>query len=345
MNIESIESVFKKFNDKKIIVIGDGMVDCYVWGEVNRVSPEAPVPVITVNNREFRAGGAANVALNLHSLGAIPILYTIVGNDENGRILRSILKSYSISEKSLFVDKERVTTSKSRIYANRELTSRIDDETTEYISSGLETQIVTDVCDQCKTGEIDLILFVDYDKGVVTPSLFNAINDFARQKGIPTAVDPKIRNFGFYKNITLFKPNFEEFTNGLKIKIPKDDFQLIGQKAISLNADKGIKVSLVSLSEQGVLLAHDENTFHFQSVFSQITDVAGAGDTVISVASLAMISGADFETMAVIANVGGGLVCMEQGVTPVNKNKLLNKLRGLNPQFLQFSPFINDIYT
>lgn len=330
MDINIIESVFNNFAEKKVIIIGDAMVDSYVWGKVERVSPEAPVPVISVIKREYRPGGAANVALNIQALGATPLLFSIIGNDENGRILRSFLTSHSVSDNGIFIDNDRVTTLKSRIFVNNELISRIDDESLNYISREIENAIVSAVLHQIEINQIDLILFVDYDKGVLTPSLFKAVNDLARQKGIPTAVDPKIRNFKDYKNITLFKPNFEEFTNGMNVIIEKDDILTLQEKVLSLNNEMNIQITLVSLSELGVLLVYDSGTFYFQATSDMVADVSGAGDTVFSVAALAFVSGADCELMAKIANFAGGLVCMEKGVTPINKNRLYNELKVLN---------------
>ncbi len=311
----------------RAVVIGDAMVDTYLWGKVERVSPEAPIPIVSVNQRESRLGGAANVSLNLQALGALPVLFSVVGNDDKGKKFKKMIAKNNLPDYGIFVDPTRITTVKSRIIGKGQHIARVDEESTEFIDTALEQRIINGIRKELETHKIDVIIFVDYDKGVITPSLFAEINRMAREKGIPTAVDPKKRNFSCYKNIDLFKPNFKEFVDGTGLPLKKGDLEALRQAAHAIKERQNFKLIFITLSELGVFLSNGIKEQYYPAVIRHIADVSGAGDSVISVASLAMAAGLSPKIMALISNIAGGLVCENLGVVPVNKNQLIQLMK------------------
>jgi rfaE bifunctional protein kinase chain/domain len=302
------------------------MVDSYLWGKVDRVSPEAPVPVVSVVTRENRLGGAANVSLNIRALGATPYLFSVVGDDDKGRKLKKLLAKEELSCEGIFTDSSRLTTVKSRIISKGQHIARVDEECTDEINSDLENAIVEAVGKFMNEKKIDVIVFVDYDKGVITPALFEKVNKMAISKGIPVAVDPKKRNFSYYKNVSLFKPNFKEFTDGIDIQIKKDDLETLSREIVLLKEKQNLKIIFITLSELGVFISNGTLEQYFPANIRYVADVSGAGDTVISVASLALAAGLDIKKIALMANLAGGLVCEKTGVVPINKNQLINEM-------------------
>lgn len=310
----------------KAIVIGDAMVDTYMRGKVERVSPEAPIPVVSVTEREDRLGGAANVSLNLQALGATPYLFSVIGNDDNGTKFLNLLANRNLSDSGIITDITRKTTIKNRIISKGQHIARVDEETTVSITPEIEHELLTGIQKLLKNEKIDVILFVDYDKGVITPTLFDKVNQIARDKGIPTAVDPKKRNFLHYTNISLFKPNFTEFTEGIGVSIDKTDLSTLKKLAGDFKAKQNFKLIFVTLSELGVFISNGEQDQHYPAKIRDIADVSGAGDTVISVAGLAMAAGLSQEVMALMSNLAGGLVCEKTGVVPVNTDQLIKEM-------------------
>jgi D-glycero-beta-D-manno-heptose-7-phosphate kinase len=323
-----INQIFEKFKQLHVVVIGDVMVDTYLWGKVDRVSPEAPVPVVSVLTRENRLGGAANVSLNIKALGAIPFLFSVVGDDEKGRKLKKLLIKEELSCDGIFVDPNRISTVKTRIISKGQQIVRVDEESAEDLDSVLETSIVKAIENLLDKKKIDVIIFVDYDKGMITPTLFDKVNELAVSRGIPTAVDPKKRNFNHYKNVSLFKPNFKELVDGSGIQIEKGDFETIKKVADSIKQKQNFKIIFVTLSELGVFISNGVKEQYYPAIIRYIADVSGAGDTVISVASLAMASGLSPEIMALMSNLAGGLVCEKTGVVPIDKNQLINEMKS-----------------
>ena len=314
----------------QVVVIGDSIIDSYLWGKVERVSPEAPVPVVSVIKRENRPGGAGNVSVNLKELGATPYLFSVVGDDDKGKKFKKLLTKAGISIDGIFEEPTRITTVKSRIISKGQHIVRVDEETTENIDSALETLIVSAIGKLLDNRKIDVIIFVDYDKGVITPTLFSKVNEMAVLRGIPTAVDPKKRNFHSFKNVSLFKPNFKEFTEGIGIQLDKNDFAAIKNAADSFRQKQKIKLIFITLSELGVFIGNGAEEKHYPALIRDISDVSGAGDTVISVASLAMAAALDQKTIAFMSNLAGGLVCGKTGVVPVNKDQLINEMEEQN---------------
>jgi rfaE bifunctional protein kinase chain/domain len=326
VDLTEINQIFDKFKQLNVIVIGDVMVDSYLWGKVERVSPEAPVPVVSVLTRENRLGGAANVSLNIKALGATPWLFSVVGDDDKGRKLKKLLAKENLCGDGIFTDPTRLTTVKSRIISKGQHVARVDEEYTGEINSELETTIIEAVQKILAEKKIDVIVFVDYDKGVITPALFDRINEMAVSKGIPVAVDPKKRNFSHYKNVSLFKPNFNEFADGIGVTVEKGDLETIRREAGLFREKQNLKNIFITLSELGVFISNGVQEQYFPANIRYVADVSGAGDTVISVASLALATGLNTETMALISNLAGGLVCEKTGVVPVNKEQLINEI-------------------
>jgi rfaE bifunctional protein kinase chain/domain len=330
VEISEINQIFEQFRQMRVIVIGDSMIDSYLWGKVERVSPEAPVPVVSVNKRENRLGGAGNVSLNMKALGAAPYLFTVIGDDDKGRKFKKLMAKEGLSGEGVFEDKNRITTVKSRIISKGQHIVRVDEETSEYIDLALQTKIVTAIEELIETQKIDVIVFVDYDKGLISQALFEKVNAIALNKGIPTAVDPKKRNFSHYRDITLFKPNFKEFTEGLGVPLEKGDFVALKAAAESYKKKQNFKLIFITLSELGVLISNGLEEQHYPAIVRDIADVSGAGDTVISVASLAMAAGLSQKTMALMSNLAGGLVCEKAGVAPIVKDRLIEEMKAQN---------------
>jgi rfaE bifunctional protein kinase chain/domain len=318
-----IEKLFASFNEQTVLLIGDSMIDAYLWGNVTRQSPEAPVPVVAVYQQEKRLGGAGNVAINLKALGARTILCAFVGNDDNGLTVRELLADNELEDHGLFEVSDRPTTVKTRIIAHNKHVLRIDEEVTEELHDyhpfiGMVTSIIE------KT-PIDVILFQDYDKGVIHQTVIDAVVSLANKKGIPTIVDPKMRNFMHYKGVTLFKPNLKEIKEGLGVPInARDDDELRTNVAL-LRERLDASMALITLSELGVFIQHPGGEQHMPAFERQIVDVSGAGDTVVSVAALCLAAGSKPETIAMLANLAGGLVCEEVGVVPIDKSRLLKE--------------------
>jgi len=328
VELSEINQIFDRFGQLHVIVVGDSMVDSYLWGKVERVSPEAPVPVVSVINRENRPGGAGNVSLNIKALGATPYLFSVIGDDDKGRKFKKLLLKEDLSCDGIFTDPTRITTVKSRIISKGQHIARVDEESSEIIGAALENEIVTAIGKLLDQIKINVIVFVDYDKGVITPTLFDRVNEMAVNRGIPTAVDPKKRNFAHFRNVTLFKPNFKEFIDGIGIAIEKGDLETIKKEVDTLKQKQNFELVFITLSELGVFISNGADGQNYPAVIRYIADVSGAGDTVISVASLALAAGLDHKTMALLSNLAGGLVCEKTGVVPVDKVQLINEMKS-----------------
>lgn len=326
VNRKQIFRIFEDFKEMKAIVIGDAMVDTYMRGIIERISPEAPIPIVSITEREDRLGGAANVSLNLQALGAEPYLFSAIGNDENGRKFKQLLEKKELTVAGIICDDNRKTTVKNRIISKGRHIARVDEESTHFIDTEAENKLVSSIQKLAESEKIDVILFVDYDKGVITPTLFDRVSDLARKRGIPTAVDPKKRNFHHYKNVSLFKPNFKEFTEGIGIQMDKTDLITLQKQAADFMTKQNFSLIFVTLSELGVFISDGTQDEHYPAEIRDIADVSGAGDTVISVASLAMAAGLSPQAMALMSNMAGGLVCEKTGVVPVNCNQLIKEM-------------------
>ncbi|HNZ69162.1 MAG: bifunctional ADP-heptose synthase [Prolixibacteraceae bacterium] len=326
MNSQDVETLFSQFEKITAMVIGDAMVDSYLWGKVERVSPEAPIPIVSVTNKENRLGGAANVSLNLQALGATPLLFSVIGDDEKGRRFRKLMEKNNLAAEGIFVDPHRITTVKSRIICNGQHIARIDEESTDFIESTLETIIFAAIQRTIENRKIDVIIFVDYDKGMITPSLFSKVLALAKEKNIFVAVDPKKRNFPVYHDVDLFKPNFKEFVEGTGQIIRKGDLDHLKKAAEEYKKEKSYKLIFITLSELGVFISNGVSQTYYPAEIRYIADVSGAGDTVLSVASLCLATNMPPHMMALLSNMAGGLVCEQVGVVPINRERFKKEM-------------------
>ena len=325
MTKSEVKELFESFNDLKCLIIGDVMVDAYIWGSVNRISPEAPVPVFEVNKRENRLGGAANVALNIQALGATPILCGVIGNDIKGKVFEDVLTQQNLSNKGIIKSDNRLTTCKTRIISSSHHMLRVDEEVIDPISQNDSDQLVQKVKSIIESENIDVVIFEDYDKGLLNESNIQQIVKHLNNKGIISCVDPKKENFLNYRGTTLFKPNFKEFNVGLKEDIKKGDINNLMNYASAFSKKQNIKNIMITLSEDGVILCNENSKTHIPAEVRNISDVSGAGDTVISTAALAFCKGINGKDLVIISNLAGGLVCEEVGVVPINKERLKNE--------------------
>jgi len=320
--------IFKAFNDLKVVVVGDVMLDSYLWGTVERISPEAPVPIVSTTKRERRLGGAANVALNLKSLGAQPIICSVIGDDVDGANFLLALQENEIRSNGVLKDRSRQTTVKTRILSRRQQILRVDFETVEPISKELEDGLIEKFL-KLTSDKIDVAILQDYNKGVLTERVITEILSICKEKGIKTVVDPKSENFFAYKNADLFKPNFREITEALNTTVDPKDLNALEDLCNTLREKINNKIALLTLSENGVYIATDENQHLVSAHYRDIADVSGAGDTVLSVAALCLAMDLELKVIAELSNLAGGLVCEEVGVVPINKNKLLQEAEML----------------
>lgn len=320
--------MISKFEGKRVLIVGDVMVDAYIIGKVDRLSPEAPVPVVNIEKHENRLGGAANVALNIIALKAIPVLCSVIGEDKEAEDYLQIMKAKGLSSEGIIQSTNRKTTTKTRILGNHFQLLRIDNEVTHDLNDK-ENELLIDVF-RSQIQSADVVILEDYNKGVLNENNIPVLIDIARQAGVPVAVDPKKKNFLAYKGVTLFKPNLKEIKEGLNLDINLRDKENLRQAVLSLQRELGNRMSMVTLSEDGVMIS-DHETFEFiPAHLRNISDVSGAGDTVISVASLCLACGFDMRLLAELSNLAGGLVCEEAGVVPINPEKLEKEAAYLN---------------
>ncbi len=327
--MSSVLDLFQHFGKQKILVIGDVMIDRYLTGRVSRISPEAPVPVVEFQESQNRLGGAANVALNLRALGAEIILCSVIGQDENTNIFLDLLPDLGLTAKGILTSEERMTTVKTRVIANNQHLLRVDREDTKDLSAGEAAQFLTQIKQILETEKVDLILFQDYNKGVLSETVIQSVISEAIKRQIPTAVDPKFHNFWAYKGVTLFKPNLKEIRSQLPFSISTSLPDL--QKAADfINKKLNNQATVITLSEKGLFVMEGENSKIFPTQARSIADVCGAGDTVISVLALGLAtSQASLYEIAQLANLAGGQVCEKVGVVPVDKEQLMTEYEAL----------------
>jgi len=322
-----LKNVFKEFTSKKVIIIGDVMIDTYIKGKVNRISPEAPVPVVKFDSREHRLGGAANVALNIKALGGKPFICSVVGKDENGKLLEKLINENHLSKEGILESDDRVTTVKTRIIGNNQQLIRIDNEEVKSLSSQLVFSLVERVKEIAEKEKVDVIIFQDYNKGVLTQKVIVEVIKYALKNKIPTAVDPKKENFLAYKNVDLFKPNLNELKVGLDVdfEFKTDDKSDFLKAVYQLKSKINAKYTFITLSEYGVYINEDKADYFIPAHTRTITDVSGAGDTVISVAALCLACDLKPDLIAEISNLAGGLVCEKVGVVSIGKEQLMQE--------------------
>ena len=316
-----MKDIINRFEGLHVLVIGDVMIDAYLIGQVDRISPEAPVPVLEVQRKDFRLGGAANVALNLQALGAKPILCSVIGTDQEGNDLLHLLEKSHIGISGIIQSKDRKTTTKTRVMAQNHQMIRIDNEQTDTLSD-YDTYVLVQRILNDLLPAADVVLFEDYDKGVISQSLIEQIVAKAHHLGKKVVVDPKRRNFLHYKNVDLFKPNLKELKEGFQITTDPSD-RLAFEGAIQELLQKlNIHNILLTMSERGVMISDGKTFEYFPAHLRKIADVSGAGDSVIAVASLCVALDLSNKETALLSNLAGGLVCEEVGVVPIDVKKL-----------------------
>ena len=322
------KTIVDSFQGKRILVIGDVMIDAYLQGKVNRVSPEAPVPIVSFSKHEERLGGAANVALNIAALGAIPILTAVIGKDAEGERLVKLMENQKMTCNGIVRSSNRMTTVKTRVIGNNQHLLRIDHEQTNAINLQEELELIDRVRELCANG-VDAIIFEDYNKGVLTQQVIEEVIAIAQEFNIPTTVDPKKENFFSYKGVTLFKPNLKELKEGLNIDFAFEPGLEFEQAVNQLEQELNNEISFVTLSEHGVFIKKDHEKHYVPAHLRNIADVSGAGDTVISVATLCLTIGLPINLIAAYANLAGGIVCEKVGVVSIERADLIREANKL----------------
>ena len=327
--MEDFQQLFDSFAGIKVGVIGDVMLDTYWWGHVERISPEAPVPVVALDKRETRIGGAGNVALNLVSLGAKTSIFSVIGEDGPGKELDTMLVESGIDTSYLICSSSRKTTNKVRVISRNQHMMRLDSETTDDLKPEAAEALLERVKDYIVNEKPAVIIFEDYNKGVLTEKVIKDIIALCRQHNVINTVDPKRKNFFTYKGVTIFKPNLKEVKEGLNLLIDEIDLPTLNNIHQLLKEQLDHQTSFITLSEKGVFYRNNGEANIIPSHIRSIADVSGAGDTVIAVASLIYAATKNVHTMAAIANIAGGLVCEEVGTVAIRKDKLLAECRLL----------------
>jgi rfaE bifunctional protein kinase chain/domain len=329
MNPNDLAPVFERMNDLHVVVVGDVMLDNYWWGETDRISPEAPVPIVTLRKRESRLGGAANVALNCRALGAKVTLATVIGDDREGAVLLQLARNAGMDTELVMHSTHRSTTTKTRVISRNQQMMRLDDEHNEDLSTAEEHPFIDLVLRFLQREKPSVLIFEDYNKGVLKENVIHRITAHCNELGIITAVDPKTRNFLAYRGVTIFKPNLKEVREGLHLPVSRVDEATLSEVHDTLSHHLQHAVTFITLSEKGVFINDGQAARIFPSHIRNIADVSGAGDTVIATASLVYALTRDASLMAEVSNIAGGLVCEEVGVVPVQKALLLEETQRL----------------
>lgn len=321
VKLSRLKCLVPKFKGKKILVVGDIMADDYIWGNVSRISPEAPIPVVEVNKEESRPGGAANVMLNLVELGAKVYAAGVVGADANAHKLERNLKKFGISVEGIIEDRKRPTTVKTRVIAHQQQVVRIDREKKIELSDAVKTRLIE--CAVKTAKKMDAVIFSDYNKGVLIWETVEKITDAARGKII--SVDPKPANMKIFRNVTIITPNRKEAAEGTGIDIKTEED--IRRAAVSLREMLNVKAVLITRGEDGMTLYDGHKLETIPTVAREVYDVTGAGDTVVSTATLALAAGASFEEAAVLSNFAAGISVREVGVVTVKPQQLIKEIK------------------
>jgi rfaE bifunctional protein kinase chain/domain len=323
------DQLFEAFSEVKVVVLGDVMLDTYWWGSVDRISPEAPVPVVALKHKEYRVGGAANVALNTASLGGKTYMISVIGHDEDGVLLKSLLNEKGINTNYICDVKDRVTTNKMRVMSRNQQMMRLDAEVTHDIDAATEELLLQKVTACIEAVAPQVLIFEDYNKGVITERIIQTVTKLCNARGILTAVDPKKKNFLSYKNVTIFKPNLKEVKEGLNMTLPEVDLPALTKVHTALATSLQHQISFITLSEKGVFYHDQDEAKIIATHIRNIADVSGAGDTVIATAALVYASTQNMHLAAEMANIAGGLVCEEVGTAAIDKKRLLQECKLL----------------
>ena len=329
MSAMDFDKLFHQFTQLKVGVVGDVMLDTYWWGNVERISPEAPVPVVAVSKREQRIGGAGNVALNIASLGASVNMISVLGKDDDGVQLAKLLHENNINTTYLVHSDRRITTNKIRIISRNQHMMRLDAELADDMVAEDEQALLLAFETYIAVENPDIVILEDYNKGVLTVNVIKKIIGLCKEYDILTAVDPKRKNFFAYESVDIFKPNLKEVNDGLNLLPEQINISVLKDMHILLQEKLKHVVSLITLSEKGIFYQQENNAAIIPTHIRSIADVSGAGDTVIAIASLVFAATGDVRLMAEMANIAGGLVCEEVGTVAIDKIKLLDECKKL----------------
>ena len=321
--------LFEKFSTLKVGVIGDVMLDSYMWGNVDRISPEAPVPIVTLKKQEQRIGGAGNVALNLQSLGAKSYIISVTGEDDDAERLNRLFFDQQMNTNYCIKSSNRITTNKTRVISRNQHMMRLDAEVTSDLNDEDQQSLIELFEQFVKNERPDVVVLEDYNKGVLTETVIKIVISICKENGIITAVDPKRKNFFEYKGVDVFKPNLKEVKDALNFMFGDVNIHLLQDIHAELHNLLHHHISFITLSERGVFYQERQRSALIPSHLRNIADVSGAGDTVIAVASLVYAATKDVHLMAEIANIAGGLVCEEVGTAAINRHKLLHECEVL----------------
>jgi rfaE bifunctional protein kinase chain/domain len=325
------EDIVNKISNCKVGIVGDVMLDTYMWGKVDRISPEAPVPIVALHNKEYRVGGAANVALNTVALQAKTFLFSVIGDDDDGKLLLSKLSENNIEHNGIVQSAKRITTNKIRVIAKNQQMLRLDNEQLDDIEPVLEEKLFEAVQQFIVNEKPAILILEDYNKGVLTPTLIPRLISICKEHQVLVAVDPKRKNFFAYKGVNIFKPNLHEALEALNIQLHNTpDLNFLKTIHDKLHNILEHQHSIITLSEHGIFYHNNSNAAILPAHLRKISDVSGAGDTAIAVASLVYAITKNIEISAALANLAGGLVCEEVGTVPINKQKFLNELSSFN---------------
>jgi D-glycero-beta-D-manno-heptose-7-phosphate kinase len=323
--MKKFDELFQQFQNIKVGIIGDVMLDTYMWGHVERISPEAPVPVVLLDKRELRLGGAGNVALNIQSLGAPVFVVSVIGNDDDGKRLTQLFEQQQINCRYLLKSNNRVTTNKTRVISRNQQMMRLDAEVTADLQPDEEAGLIELFQTFILAEKPNVVILQDYNKGVLTLRVIQEVVAICKKAGVLTAVDPKRKNFFEYKSVDIFKPNLKEVKDALNLLFADVDQTTLQNIHRELHRRLQHHISFITLSERGVFYENENSAAVIPSHLRNIADVSGAGDTVIAVAALVYATTKDIALMAEMANLAGGLVCEEVGTAAIDKSKLLHE--------------------
>ena len=329
MQRPDIDAIFRAFSGIHAGVVGDVMLDTYLWGHVDRISPEAPVPVVRVDRREHRIGGAGNVALNLAALGAATHIFSVTGKDADGDLLSRMLAEKRIDAGGILRSPKRITTNKTRVISRNQQMLRMDSEMTEDLSQEEADKLLLAVRRYLEGREPRVMILEDYNKGVLTEGVITSVIQACNKNNVIVAVDPKRRHFFAYRGVDIFKPNLKEVREGLGLAEVGIDAASLEAVHAALLQRLSHHISFITLSEHGVFFCDGERSRIIPTHVRNIADVSGAGDTVIAVAALAYAATRDMALAAEMANIAGGLVCEEVGTAAIDLQRLREECKRL----------------
>ena len=327
-NRSTLQKILDSIRSQKVLVVGDLMLDRYLLGTYKRLNPEAPVPLVDIKHESDRLGGAANVAVNLASLGLKPYLVGMINDqDFEGQLFIEKMGKQGLSTEGIIFTDKRITTSKVRIYAQNHYLLRFDKEVTHPLSADEQCNVLNKINQLLKKNTFQSIIIEDYDKGMLNSEIIQTIIHQSEKYNIPVMVDPKFQNFWSYKEVFLLKPNLKELNQALNMNVDGNNIEDVIEAAKQLRIKMPHRNTLITLAENGMLLIHEDDLpIHITGKPRIVKDVSGAGDTVISTFTALSLAGTSTKEAAKIANIAGGIVCEQVGIVPITPQDLLNEI-------------------